>query len=172
MLTSINDVLKPYEDSQPNNLSMNSKLIERIPNIVDPNTGCVTEEFQTFYNNIVECITSINWSRLYEFSDKCMTESQFMHSIKSKIEPVWESFLDVPDNARGLDIELNLQRFQEKHRNIIGGFYVMIYFLKDVDNDISDEPDKCLNEYFTEILFTYKNNKFVVVSKLNAFESI
>ena len=73
----IQDVLKPYEDSQPQHIQISSSLrnrIERIPMIVDPSTGQVTKKFQDFYDRIVDAIvTTPPWFDLYSISDQVFT---------------------------------------------------------------------------------------------------
>ena len=155
----IQDVLKPYEDSQPQHIQISSSLrnrIERIPMIVDPSTGQVTKKFQDFYDRIVDAIvTAPTWFDLY--------------SIESKCGKIWTQFVNTLYAAKGIDIELNLSRFQKTHRNLIGGFYVIIYMIEDISNDIDESKVTSLKQYKTEILFTYKNDEFKVLSILSPF---
>ena len=169
----IDDVLKPYEDSQPQHIQIASNLryaIERIPMIIDPSTGQVTKKFQDFYNSIVDAIvTSPTWFGLYHISDQVLTEEEFINLFQSKCGYIWTQFVNTLYAAKGIDIELNLSRFQKTHRNLIGGFYVIIYMIKDISNDIDESKVTSLKQYKTEILFTYKNDEFKVLSVLSPF---
>ena len=169
----INYVLKPYEDSQPQHIQISPNLknrIERIPMIVDPATGEVTKEFQEFYDKVVDAIsTSPMWFDLYDISDQTLDEDEFRHLFDCKCNKVWTQFENTRYAAKGLDIELNLSRFQQIHRNLIGGFYVIIYMIEDILTDIDERRVTTLKQYKTEILFTYKNDRFKVLSVLSPF---
>lgn len=169
----IQDVLKPYEDSQPQHIQISSSLrnrIERIPMIVDPSTGQVTKKFQDFYDRIVDAIvTAPTWFDLYSISDQVLTEKEFISLFESKCGKIWTQFVNTLYAAKGIDIELNLSRFQKTHRNLIGGFYVIIYMIEDISNDIDESKVTSLKQYKTEILFTYKNDEFKILSILSPF---
>lgn len=169
-MDNIDNVLKPYENDQPQHINVASHMIERIPMIVDPATGQVTEKFQDFYNKIVNAIvTSPTWFDLYKISDQVLTEEEFINMFISKCGKVWDQYFNSLFCAKGIDIELNLSRFRFTHRNLIGGFYVIIYMIEDISNDIDESKVTNLKQYKTEILFTYKNDEFKVLSVLSPF---
>ena len=80
--------------------------------------------------------------------------------------------LSLPVSNRGVDIELNLNRFKQVHRNLIGGFLVITYKLTDCDFDCIELDEFEFEQKYSEILFTYKQNKFVVLSNLTPFKSV
>lgn len=173
MARNIDDLLKPYEDEQPKQLSVQStkkSIIERMPPIVDMNG--VTEEFQSFFDDVVEAVTTMDAKKLWEISDKVLTEEQFTYVFEQN----WKNDLDIvidqdPEN-RGIDIELNLGRFQGLHRNLIGGFYIMTYLLYPHEYQVMFGGIMNFEKRYTELLFTYKRGKFVVMSKLDTFKSV
>lgn len=167
---NIDSVLKPYEDEQPKNISMISteRKIERIPNIIDPTTGMVTDEFQEFYDKVVDAITSNDSSKLYELSDKVMIYDDFKTALDSFSKEI-NKVVSLPISNRGIDIELNLNRFQEKHRNLIGGFFVITYTLQP-NPYIGIKSDSLqLEQKYAELLFTYKLGEFRLLSTFSPF---
>lgn len=169
----IDDVLKPYEDSQPKHIQTSAIVrhaIERIPMIINPSTGQVTSKFQNFYETIVDVVaTSPTWSDLYSISDQVLSEEEFTNLFMSRCGKIWTRFTNRLYAAKGIDIELNLSRFEKTHRNLIGGFYVIIYMIEDISNDIDESKVTSLKQYKTEILFTYKNDEFKVLSVFSPF---
>ena len=166
MKSNIDSVLKPYADEQPEKLSMQYsdtyKCIERIPPIVDHNG--ITDEFQTFYNKVVESITENSPKMLYEISDKVLDYVEFENTYQSTLGQRLSEILDHPRSERGLDIELNLGRFKQIHRNIIGGFYISTYVLEDCKFNGICAEGRSLKQEHAEILFTYKEGEFVIIS--------
>ena len=169
MAVNIDYVLKPYEDSQPTNLSMCNRQVERIPLLIDPNTGHPTPKFQKFYDNIVTNCSDRVWFGLYDISDKCISREDFNSLWLSNIRPLWAKYVTADSNKRGLDIELNLDRFQQSHRNLIGGFFIIFYVIDLVETELCDYPRPNLKQYKTELLFTYKDDEFKLLSILNPF---
>lgn len=172
---NIDALLQPYADEQPKQLSMNytssdAIVIERIPPIVD-HLG-VTDEFQTFYNKIVDAVTSMNVNSLWELSDKILTEHEFSNVFKYNWQDTLSTVLEQNSRYRGIDIELNLGRFQGLHRNLLGGFYIMTYLLKSPEYSTMFEGAMNLERKYTELLFTYKKGEFVILSKLDDFKSV
>lgn len=170
---NLDNILKPYEDEQPKQISVQStkkSIIERMPPIV--NSYGVTEEFQSFFNDVVEAITEIDAKKLWEISDKVLTLEQFTHMFEYNWKDHLDMVIDQDPENRGIDIELNLGRFQGLHRNIIGGFYIMTYLLYPHTNQAMFGGIMNFEKEYTELLFTYKNKKFVIMSKLDTFKSV
>lgn len=171
-MNDIDRLLKPYEDDQPDNLSMSSdkfNIIERIPRIV--NGMGPTDEFQTFYNELVDAITSSNIEKLYEMSDKAIDKENFTDIYKDSIDNHIKSVIEMKSAQRGLDIELNLSRFKELHRNLVGGFLILTYTLESGKFD-TNQNDFNLTYKYTEVLFSYKNGEFVVLSCFKPFKVV
>lgn len=164
--------LKPYEDSQPKRVSMFNKSIERIPHIVNPATGEITDEFQTFYNAIVDSVLNLTWHNLYAISDKFLPSSDFISLISAVIGPVWDKLLLTKPEGRGIDIELNLGRFESTHRNIVGGFYVNAYRLEESKNDLNEYSGTSFKQYRTELLFTYRDGSFQIITCFQPFVEV
>lgn len=169
MLVNVEEVLKPYADSQPEFTKLDTKLIERIPLIIDPATGQITQQFQQFYDQVVRCCTDTNWFNLYNISDKFLDIQEFKNLWISTISPTWTKFVELDNRAKGIDIELNIDRFKSTHRNLIGSFLIMIYMLEIQPNDLEDHSTPMLKQYTTEILFTFKGEEFTVLSCLKPF---
>lgn len=170
---NLDNILKPYEDEQPKQISVQSdkkSIIERMPLIV--NSYGVTEEFQSFFNDVVEAITEIDAKKLWEISDKVLTLEQFTYMFEYNWKDHLDMVIDQDPENRGIDIELNLGRFQGLHRNIIGGFYIMTYLLYPHTNQAMFGGIMNFEKEYTELLFTYKNKKFVIMSKLDTFKSV
>lgn len=173
----IDDVLSPYADDQPKYLEMQEtdyevstvRNIERIPRLVD-NNGEINPEFQIFYNHLVKYVCEHNIDGLYEISDKSISKAQFTESYEENISKKLKKFYSAKYNNRGLDMEVNLSRFEKKHRNLIGGIYLMTYLVKDSEFEgISTAP--ALEQMFTEILFTYKQGGFCILSVFSPFKN-
>lgn len=169
---NINDVLNPYADEQPKVVMNSTKkdcIIERIPSIVNPATGQVTREFQEFFDNVVEGVTTNDIDKLYELSDKAVEFDVF----KSEFNEFYSKLVNIlskPKSEFGIDIELNLGRFEAKHRNLLGGLYVITYYLEKVWTLSNYTVD--LNMEKAELFFTYKNGKFVLLSCVSNFRYV
>lgn len=169
---NIDDVLNPYADEQPKVVMNSTKqncIIERIPSIVDPATGQVTREFQEFFDNVVESVTTNDINKLYELSDKAVEfnvfESEF-NEFHNKLVKI----LSKPKSEFGIDIELNLGRFEAKHRNLLGGLYVLTYYIEKVWTLSDYRVD--LHKEKAELFFTYKDSKFMLLSCLGDFRCV
>lgn len=174
LFMTIDDVLLPYANSQPEHIHIYNQEIERIPMIVNPDTGQVTDQFQQFYDKIVHALTiDKQWEQLYELTDTSLSADEFNSMLKGVgIADTWDRFWNTSDSSRGVDIELNLGRFQSQYRNLIGGFLVMIYMIASNDNDLCNYPVLELKRYTTEILFTYSNGQFKVLSTIKPFTQL
>lgn len=177
MSTNIDDVLSPYADDQPKYLEMQEtdyeispvRNIERIPRLVDP-TGQINPEFQIFYNHLVKYVCEHNVDGLYDLSDKSISKEQFTQMYEENISKKLAEFYSYKYNSRGIDMEVNLSRFENKHRNLIGGIYLIIYYVKEAEFEgITTSPS--LEQMFTEILFTYKRGGFCILSAFSPFKN-
>lgn len=172
---NLDSILKPYEDDQPKQVDLSScnNYIERIPHIVDTSTGRITDEFQSFYNELTKAVLLNDDHLLYELSDKVMKEDTFK-TYYQPLKKILSDALNLYDNQKGIDIELNIKRFENNHRNLIGGFFIMLYTLTNDDNDIFLSRSKKVNLKLlqTEVLFTYKRSKFRLISYFQPFTSI
>lgn len=169
---NIDQVITPYADSQPNNLSVQSTNIERIPRLVDVRTGQVTEEFQKFFDSVVQAITNSNISSLYlyKLTSEELDYEDFNNMCKHTIyDDTWNKFLNADNNKKGLDIELNLSEFESTFRNLIGSFYVMFYLVESEPHSILDYNKIVIKRYRTKIFFTYRDNSFRVIPEFSPF---
>lgn len=178
MSYDLDSVLKPYADDQPKISMIPSKAkscnITRMPPLATVGTpGGINPQFQEFYDNIVDAFSDIThlYKKLYELSDKAVYEDEFEIMLYKTIGKGMIEFCSSPRNRCGLDIELNLGRFEQKHRNLIGGLYVITYRLVDSQFDGID-CDTQLEQKYTELLFTYKDNEFVLITNFTAFTNV
>ena len=156
--------LKPYADDQLST-SMNSELIERIPMLVNPLSGEVIPEFQNFYEAVVSAVLNENISALYDISDKKLDKSQFNYFYNKRIGKEIRPFLPKQSAINNIDIELNMGRFQDGCRNILGGLYINGYRCEMVVfNEVLGTTTQRGIFVHGELLFTYKNKEFELLS--------
>lgn len=164
--------LIPYENSQqivsvPNN-SNNNNLISRMPQLVTAE-GNIDKNFDKFYQSIVNSF-EYKLSELYEYSDKVLNEEDFNANVKKIWLKELCKFYNAKPNERNFDIEIDIETFQSKFRNIIGKFNVMFYIL-DIDDEggLNTYSKPKFYRYYTSLYFTYKNNKFMLISNFEPF---
>lgn len=171
----IEAVISPYADSQQSHVVLPSKVIDRMPPLVSE-TG-INPEFQKFYEDLVLAIAGdkpdyqIYIDRLYELTDKSIDIESFAALIQSQWSSHWDSFRydSRSTNSKGIDIELNMDRFQNVHRNLIGGFNIITYHtIVSIDEFSGNRTSKVVQAH-TELLFTYKDDKFVLLVQLTPF---
>lgn len=164
---NLSDVLSPYANDQPKNLSMHTRKIERIPSLASAEG--VNKKFQTFYTCLCEFILSQDIKNLYEISDKCVSLAEFSRCYNNNVGKHLSRLFDLPSNEYGIDIELNIKQFESIHRNLIGSFYVITYQLLKPDNFGSVNVHTSLDAKYSEVFFTYKNNEFMLISAFGPF---
>lgn len=162
--------MKPYEDEQLNFQPLpNSYPIERIPMLVDPATGQITHEFQSFYDELVCGITHSEVEHLYRISDKSCRESEFnqryMKSIGDDLKKISEN-----SDTWMMDIQLNMDRFQNKFRTVLGSFYITVIQTTKTSNDLIVIDKLSLYTGETEIFFTYLNGEFCLIPIFNPIQ--
>lgn len=173
----IESIITPYADSQPTCNVLPSKVLERIPPLVT--TSGINLQFQQFYERIVSAIGEIytagdiNIDKLYKLSDKSIEPGDFTLLLISRWGEHWDKFKISASSGSscGIDIELNMDRFQNLHRNLIGGLNIMTYrtdLCEDEFNHNCSIPT--IVESHTELLFTYSwDHKFVLLSQISPF---
>lgn len=162
--------MKPYEDEQFNVQPMSK--IQRIPLLVDPQTGQVIPEFQKFYDSLVAGILANDPREIYEISDKSLDPFEFIQTYECKIGNELDK---IAKNSLyyQIDIQMNMDRFQNKFRTILGSFYLTILqFTRLSSGDIKMNATQ-LKTGETEIFFRYDNG-FKLISKFDPviFESV
>jgi len=173
MMVNIDSVLKPYEDSQPQRVSLPSGKIHRFPPLADGNG--INPQFSEFYNTLVSVLTDENfWDtenlyKLYEISDKAVDFEDFADLLCTNWLKHLENFLSVSESNRGMDVEINMDRFQSLHRNIVGGINVMTYHLNIRDDEFSDKQLTNFVQASAELLFVYDGNRFRLVTNFSVF---
>lgn len=162
--------MKPYEDEQFNfQPEPNSCPIERIPFLVNPTTGEVTQEFQSFYDELVCGVTHSELGHLYQISDMSCSEDDFNKRYMKAIGSELNKIAGNSDTWR-MDIQLNMDRFQNKFRTILGSFYLTIVHTTKTSNDLIDMDKLSLYTGETELFFTYKDSEFCLIPKFNPIE--
>jgi len=172
-MVNIDNVLKPYQDNQPDitiGTNSKSKLVQRMPIIV--NEHGILPEFQDFYDKICSYISDNNVEGLWTISDKAIEMEKFNELYDLMIGQHITKLLDTPECARGIDIELNIDRFKELHRNMIGGFNIMTYQLSESPYEGVSSVETILDKKYTEILFTFKQGEFLIISHFKPFKHI
>lgn len=171
---TIDDVLKPYENDQPkqlsvipNNVEKSLNVIERMPRLADMNG--ITREFQMFYDELVHNILTHNLQGLYDMSDKAVDYEEFCEVYTSTVGKHISDVISLDKKYRGIDIELNMSRFEGIHRNTVGGFFIMMYTLIPSNYEGLNTIQSEFNQEHTEILFTYKSGKFTILSHFQPF---
>jgi hypothetical protein len=161
----LDSVLLPCENSQPPRISVDSEQISRFPPLVDEQG--INPKFQQFFDTIVACFLEDKLESLYEISDKSVSEQHFYQLGILKWKPHLMEYAKA--SSRGMDVELNMDRFQQLHRNIIGGFNVITYHINEKNNEFGDGILTEFKQCSTEILFTYKNGDFKIIPVFSSF---
>lgn len=172
----IEKVISPCADSQPEHIHLPSYYVQRIPPLVNENG--IIPEFQSFYEKVVCAIGAIfskeecGIEQLYELTDMSIDKTSFYKLIDTQWGWLIDAYYSVSFNhhTTGLDVQLNMQRFKDIHRSIIGGFNITTYYTNVYPDSFNAEimiPKTFLHS--TELLFTYKNNKFLMLSSVNSF---
>lgn len=162
--------MKPYEDEQFNvQPEPSSYHISRIPMLVNPTTGQVIPEFQDFYDELVCGITHQGVAHLYSISDNsCRYEEfkeRYMKAIGTELNKVVENA-----ETWKIDIQINMDRFKDKFRTILGSFYLTIIETTKTSNDLISIDKLSLYTGCTELFFTYINGEFCLLPKFNPIE--
>lgn len=180
MSKSIDDIIggnrvqsvTPYADSQPDRIPISNQKLTRMPPLVTPEG--INPEFQKFFDEIVNAISTQKYYLLYPIMEHTMSNDDLNQAIENSWDSHWFEFYNSDVNSRGLDIELNMDRFKDLHRNLIGGFNIMTYHLN-VKRDEFSPVGKDINiselvKASTELLFTYKPDKgFRIISRIQPF---
>lgn len=171
----IESVILPYADCQPNHIILPSTLLDRMPALVSESG--INPRFQSFFERLVIAVAgdkinySVDVSKLFELTDKNVSLKEF----STMIDDAWSSHFSAMKSSNsslmqtGIDIELNMDRFQEIHRNLIGGFNVITYHIDMNTDEFTGALVPKLTKAHTELLFTYKNNEFVLLPCFSAF---
>lgn len=171
----IESVISPYADSQPNHIILPSKLLDRMPALVSESG--INPKFQSFFELLVIAVAGdkinfdVNVDELFDLTDKNISVEDF----STMIDNLWGSHFSAMKSSNsssmqtGIDIELNMDRFQEIHRNLIGGFNVITYHIDMNIDEFTGALVPKLTKAHTELLFTYKNDDFVLLPCFSAF---
>ena len=146
--------------------------LDRMPMLVDPSTGQPTAEFKTFVDKICKCVTENRLDCLYELSDQCLTEENFIESIVEMFGKSWKTYLSANPKRRGIDIQFNRDRLEGAHRCLVGGLYVLTYVINLNKSDMRSFTSGAIKLYRTELLFGYKDNQFKILSSFTPFVEV
>lgn len=130
----------------------------------------ITIEFQKFYDDVVEAVCSIDYRKLWEISDKYLNETEFADMMKNTWDATLKMLILKDKKQRGMDIEFNFNWTQLPTRNVILGFNVSGYTLERL-KDVKRVKTK-MKLVKNEILFTYQNGKYVVISSFAPWEVV
>jgi len=186
-MTNIDDIISPsekgnhnsylpYADSQPKRVPVNNILLQRMPPLV--NEEGINLEFQTFFDDLVknvhEMFKDSTSFGLHMMSDQVLDVAEFHSIILAAWDKHLQEFRNTSIYARGVDIELNMERFEDIYRNLIGGFNIMTYILTVADDEFnSNKRITYFKKCCTELLFTYsQSDGFVVISRIQPFKEL
>ena len=167
----IESVILPYADCQPKYLNLPSKLLDRMPALVSESG--INPKFQSFFERLVIAVASdkvnydVDVNKLFELTDKDISIENF----STMIDDAWNSHFSAMKASMqtGVDLELNMDRFQEIHRNLIGGFNLITYHIDMNTDEFTGALVPKLTKAHTELLFTYKDDEFVLLPCFSAF---
>lgn len=166
---NIQDILSPYADDQPN-VEVKSN-IQRMPPLAV--RGVINTEFQKFFNRVANAFQTDALDEyhianvLFENSNNCAT----ITDMQCLVGDTWHNVITAYNTAcpacRGADIEINLDRFHQLHRNIVGSLNVMLFYV-DSQSMYKIYSSK-LHQVSTELFYTYKDNKFYLLPTITPF---
>ena len=143
--------------------------LERIPLFMTP--AGFSDKFYEFFKIIVDAVQQpVPGERLWEISGAPVSKVEFIQMVHRKWSAHLEIFNNTPEALRGLDVQINQERFSADHRCIVGGIFIHTYHVK-VDEDPVNQTNKSANIKLatTEVLFTYKDKKFVLIPVFKSF---
>lgn len=170
---NIDGLLAPLSVPQPNNIyllptSYPRGQIERFP-VLASEQG-INPQFQKFYDDVVDGICGLNSNKLYSVSDKILTEEEFTEMFNEILKPDLKKMVAKDKKWRGIDIELNFDRLNDYIHNVVLGFNICGYTIEKNESKMFRNKIKMMSKY-TELLFTYKDNEFKLISKFIPFQS-
>lgn len=136
-----------------------------MPSLVLP-TGEISEEFARFLSAFEECIKYSNWSELYKMTDMAYYEDEFCDAIKSAHGKHWEEYRSSSERCRGLSITVDAESFNEISSCQLARIHVITYMLVDGEGGPITQQEKTLQRHHMDWWFTYKRDKFVIVSAI------
>lgn len=160
---SIEDVL---QDPRPYDLD----CLEVIPSLVDK-IGAPNKEFLAFKDDVGKAILKQDWNELWKLSDRSQTPSEFYTHVKAMWDKYFQEFNKFKKERKNLSVELNVDRFKETHKAILGSFYIATYALVDGGDSIKSSGLQ-LTKCCTEVYFTYKRGRFCIVSAFTPFSKV
>ena len=145
---------------------------ERMRRYLEPN-GAIHPDFLEFCSSIKEALLAQDWLVLYARSDHALPKDVFIQYFKESIGDTWvEDFLSTPIRHCGVDLVINQDRLDHPNRNVLGGLYLTGYRLIVDESDIRSEKSVKLDQKVTELLFTYKFNRYMLVSKFSPWQTL
>jgi len=162
----------PYANTQPDIIVKNN-LLSRFPPFATPEG--VLPEFQQFFDNIVTGVFSYfqnqTHEQLYIISDGLLRSNGFYNTLNKVWGPYCSRYNEAGILHTNMDIELNVDRFQELHRNILGGIRILTYIIDICDDEFCEGKNTSIKIASTELLFTYQvsNNQFTLLSVITPF---
>ena len=158
----------PYPKPQPKEAGwVSSPKLSRIPFLMDMQ-GNFIPEFQKFFNDRVSAIFSRDEDSLYEMSDKVLPRECFHYFLEtSGLLSTIQALIGLDKNSWNIDVELDVDRLQDEFRNIVGAFKVSYYCITYRQDELRSYVS--FQQRLTKLLFSYKNNRFYIISKFEPF---
>lgn len=170
---NIDELLTPVRTPQPNNIYLIPTAcprcqIERFPYLA--NDSGINPQFQDFYNKVVDGVCGLNPHLLYSISDQVLTEQEFVNMFNEILKPDLIKLVAIDKKRRGFDIELSFDRLNDYIHNTVLSFSLSGYVLEKTESKLFRNKMKMYSKY-TELIFTYKDNQFKLISKFIPFQS-
>lgn len=170
---NIDELLTPVRAPQPNNIYLlptayPTSQIERFPYLA--NDSRINPQFQEFYDTVVDGLCGMNPHTLYTISDEVLSENEFVEMFNEIWKPDLVKLVGRTKKCRAIDIELSFDRLNDYIHNIVLSFSISGYVLEKTESKMFKNKMKMYSKY-TELLFTFKDGKFKVISKFPPFQS-
>lgn len=126
------------------------------------------DQFKEFFADLVSAMTNQDWEQLHKLSDRMLDAHSFKHAVNIAWRSHFNKFNDA--STKFMDIELNMDRLNDMYKNMVLGFTVMTVHTYAVSDDFNLGGARvALNCASTELLFTYNDDEFVIISRFKPF---
>ena len=106
----------------------------------------------------------------YALSDKAMKEDEFIQMLKCTWGPQLIRYSRIANQHKGTSLALNPEMRMSKFNSLLGSIFWTIYLIDDATaSSLSANKRTTLQTFSTELYYTYKEGKFVLLSYVTAF---
>lgn len=140
---------------------------DKLPSILDE----AKDDFMKFFSDLSFVLQYNKWEGLYNISDKAMTKEEFVASVEVKHSKFWSEFNKLPLNRKGMSLQIDAESFNELHSCLIGRINFLAYMLCQDESSPISQSDMHMAKVCISWSFTYKNNKFVIISAVPSLQT-